>query len=98
MVGTPMPIECVTDLAGCFCCVAPISLRPDATLALYYIILKSAVVCCLQFKHFGIASATSQKLIVRTLLGNRSVFKHEDAVHHTNRGEAVGDQHGHFAF
>lgn len=43
---------------------------------------ESAVVCCLQFKHFRITSATAEKLTVRPLLGDRSVFENKYAVRH----------------
>ena len=60
--------------------------------------LKSAVVRRLQFKHFRITSAASEKLIVRTLLRNCAVFNYQNAVHHADCGETMGDQHRHFAF
>ena len=55
------------------------------------ILRQSAVVRRLEFKHFRVTSAASEKLIVRTLLGNPAVFNNQNAVHHPNRGEAVGN-------
>src|SRR5260370_32444178 len=43
----------------------------------------------LQFKHFGITAAVIDQLVVRPLLGNRSVFQYENAIGHSNRGKTV---------
>ena len=83
--GNSAPIECVTNLAGCCCYVERPILRLETSIVLSQILLESAVVGRLQFKHFGITSTTPEKLIVRTLLGNRPVFKDEYAVRHPNR-------------
>src|SRR5579864_7420646 len=57
-----------------------------------------SVMCRLQFEHLGVASAVVNQLVVRPLLGNRSVFQNQNAIGHSHRGKAVRDEQGHFAF
>ncbi len=48
-----------------------------------------SVMSRLQFEHFGITAAVIDQLVVRPLLGNRSIFQNENAIGHSNRGKTV---------
>src|SRR6185437_40601 len=58
----------------------------------------STITCGLHLKHFRIAPAERDELLVCAFLNEAATFENHDAVSHADGGEAMRDEQRHFSF